>query len=162
MLGGTIHSAEDARRLAKRRLPWMVFDYIDGAAGAGSGEAANLAALRDIRLQPRVLVDVSRRDLGVSVLGQDFRLPFGISPMGMCNLARPGADLMLADINEEGAEKTALEIEALGRRAVAVRTSGLPRDGGPVSRLRLEFLTFLSVEKLHQLRDAQGVDAHPQ
>ena len=33
MFGGTIHSAEDARRLAKRRLPWMVFDYIDGGAG---------------------------------------------------------------------------------------------------------------------------------
>ncbi len=91
-----IHSYEDARRLARRRLPWMVFDYIDGAAGEGHGEAANLAALRDIRLQPRVLLDVSARDLGVRVLGQDYHLPFGISPMGMCNLSRPGADAMLA------------------------------------------------------------------
>ena len=37
---GRIHSSEDARRLARRRLPWMVFDYIDGAAGreVGFGE----------------------------------------------------------------------------------------------------------------------------
>lgn len=91
-----IHSYADARRLARRRLPWMVFDYIDGAAGEGVGEAANLAALRDIRLQPRILVDVSRRDLSVPLLGKACGLPFGISPMGMCNLSRPGADLMLA------------------------------------------------------------------
>lgn len=91
-----IHSYADARRQARRRLPWMVFDYIDGAAGEGTGEAANLAALRAVRLQPRVLVDVSQRDLSVPLLGQVAGLPFGISPMGMCNLARPGADLMLA------------------------------------------------------------------
>lgn len=91
-----IHSYADARRLARRRLPRMVFDYIDGAAGEGAGEAANLAALNAIRLQPRVLVDVSRRDLSVRVLGEDCGLPFGIAPMGMCNLARPGADAMLA------------------------------------------------------------------
>ncbi|NNF23506.1 MAG: alpha-hydroxy-acid oxidizing protein [Rhodobacteraceae bacterium] len=74
----------------------MVFDYIDGAAGEGAGEAVNLAALSAIRLQPRVLVNVSKRELGVPVLGHDAQLPFGISPMGMCNLSAPGADLMLA------------------------------------------------------------------
>lgn len=91
-----IHSYEDARRLARRRLPWMVFDYIDGAAGTGHGEALNLAALQAIRLQPRVLVNVEKRDIGVPVFDHDGKLPFGISPMGMCNLSWPGADLMLA------------------------------------------------------------------
>ena len=91
-----IHSYEDARRLARRRLPWMVFDYIDGAAGTGHGEALNLAALQAIRLQPRVLVNVEERDIGVRVFDHDGKLPFGISPMGMCNLSWPGADLMLA------------------------------------------------------------------
>jgi isopentenyl diphosphate isomerase/L-lactate dehydrogenase-like FMN-dependent dehydrogenase len=93
-----IHSAVDARRLAKRRLPWMVFDYIDGAAGEGHGEALNRAALRDVRLRPRVLRNVEHRDISVSVFDHEATVPFGISPMGMCNLSWPGADLMLARI----------------------------------------------------------------
>jgi len=95
-MGAQIHSYADARRLARRRLPWMVFDYIDGAAGEGGGEARNIKALQDVRLQPRVLVNVSDRDLGVRVFDHDGALPFGIAPMGMCNLSWPGADLMLA------------------------------------------------------------------
>ncbi|MEP2642292.1 alpha-hydroxy acid oxidase [Roseobacter sp.] len=91
-----IHSYTDARRLARRRLPWMVFDYIDGAAGEGVAEARNLAALRDIQLQPRVLVNVKDRDLSAPVFDHAGHAPFGISPMGMCNLSAPGADLMLA------------------------------------------------------------------
>lgn len=91
-----IHSYDDARRLARKRLPWMVFDYIDGAAGNGVAEARNLAALQDIELQPRVLMDVSKRNLGVKVFDHAGKVPFGISPMGMCNLSGPGADVMLA------------------------------------------------------------------
>lgn len=91
-----IHSSGDARELARRRLPWMVFDYIDGAAGEGRGEVLNHAALHDLRLQPRILVNVTDRDLGVKVFDHDAKRPFGISPMGMCNLSTPGADLMLA------------------------------------------------------------------
>ena len=91
-----IHSADDARRLAKRRLPWMIFDYIDGAAGAETGAARNRAALDAITLQPRILRDVSDRKLGTTIFRQDTDRPFGIAPMGMCNLSGPGADLMLA------------------------------------------------------------------
>ena len=82
--------------MARRRLPWMVFDYIDGAAGEGHGERRNRRALADVALQPRVLVDVSERDIGVELFGARTHAPFGIAPMGMCNLSRPGADLMLA------------------------------------------------------------------
>ncbi|MEM1076291.1 MAG: alpha-hydroxy acid oxidase [Pseudomonadota bacterium] len=97
-MGGAdaIHGYDDARRLARRRLPWMVFDYIDGAAGEGVAEARNRKALRDITLQPRVLVNVAERDIGVPVFTHAGKVPFGISPMGMCNLSAPGADLMLA------------------------------------------------------------------
>ncbi|MEP4196377.1 MAG: alpha-hydroxy acid oxidase [Aliishimia sp.] len=91
-----IHSAADARRLAKRRLPWMIFDYIDGAAGSETGADRNRAALDAATLRPRILRDVSQRDLGTTVFGTDTKRPFGIAPMGMCNLSAPGADLMLA------------------------------------------------------------------
>ena len=91
-----IHSCEDARRLAKRYLPWMVFDYIDGAAGQEFGEKLNRQTLQNIHLEPRVLNNVKDRSLSVPLFGKDAGLPFGISPMGMCNLSRPSADLMLA------------------------------------------------------------------
>lgn len=91
-----IHSAEDARRVAKRRLPWMVFDYIDGAAGCETGAARNRATLDAVTLRPRILRDVATRDLRVPLFGTQAARPFGIAPMGMCNLSAPGADLMLA------------------------------------------------------------------
>ncbi|MEL6681090.1 MAG: alpha-hydroxy acid oxidase [Pseudomonadota bacterium] len=91
-----IHSSSDARRLARRRLPWMVFDYIDGAAGAETGAARNRAAFDALEFRPRILRDVSERSLSTTVFGKPAKAPFGISPMGMCNLSGPGADLMLA------------------------------------------------------------------
>ncbi|WP_170356998.1 alpha-hydroxy acid oxidase [Ruegeria arenilitoris] len=96
MGASAIHSAEDARRLARRRLPWMVFDYIDGAAGSEAGARRTRAALDAMTLQPRILRDVSSRSLATRVFGQPADRPFGIAPMGMCNLSAPGADLMLA------------------------------------------------------------------
>jgi L-lactate dehydrogenase (cytochrome) len=99
LLSNTIHSCDDARRLARRRLPRMVFDYIEGAAGSGHGEALNLAALAAIRLQPRVLVKVSERELSVPLFDGLAGLPFGTSPMAMCNLAAPGADRHLAALS---------------------------------------------------------------
>jgi (S)-mandelate dehydrogenase len=91
-----IHSSADARRLARKRLPWMVFDYIDGAAGAETGALRNRAAFDALTLRPRILREVSNRSLAVPLFGQIAKAPFGISPMGMCNLSAPGADMMLA------------------------------------------------------------------
>ena len=91
-----IYCSEDARYLARKRLPWMIFDYFDGAAGQGYGEQSNRDALQAIPLQPSVLNNVENRSLKVAVFGREMGLPFGICPMGMCNLSAPGADLMLA------------------------------------------------------------------
>ena len=96
MLQKDIHSAEDARQMAKRRLPRMIFDYIDGAAGNEAGALRNRRALDAVTLTPRILRDVSKRSLSTEVFGSEVGVPFGIAPMGMCNLSAPGADLMLA------------------------------------------------------------------
>uniref|UniRef100_UPI002631957B alpha-hydroxy acid oxidase n=1 Tax=uncultured Roseobacter sp. TaxID=114847 RepID=UPI002631957B len=85
-----------ARRLARRRLPWMVFDYIDGAAGGEVGAERNRRELDKMTLSPRILRDVSNRSLATTLFGADAERPFGIAPMGMCNLSGSGADLMLA------------------------------------------------------------------
>ena len=74
----------------------MVFDYIDGAAGAETGADRTRAAFDAITLTPRILRNVSKRRLDVPLWDGQAGAPFGISPMGMCNLSGPGADLMLA------------------------------------------------------------------
>lgn len=91
-----IHCIEDARRLARRRLPRIMFDYVDGAAGAEIANQLNQDRIAQLRLLPRVLVNVHQRNLGTRFLGREWDAPFGIAPMGMCNLTCPGADRMLA------------------------------------------------------------------
>jgi L-lactate dehydrogenase (cytochrome) len=95
-VAGPVHTVLDARRLAARRLPRTVFDFIDGAAGQEHAAGLNQSDLVRIRLAPRVLANVSGAALASSFLGHDVRLPFGIAPMGMCDLAWPGADRALA------------------------------------------------------------------
>lgn len=73
-----------------------MFDYVDGAAGNEVAKALNESAIQRIRLQPRVLANVEDRSLATDFLGRDRGLPFGIAPMGMCDLVWPGADRMLA------------------------------------------------------------------
>ena len=91
-----IFSVSDARALAKRRMPKMMFDYVDGAAGDEYACGLNQSMLDQIRLQPRVLINVENRNLRKNLLGREWDLPFGIAPMGMCDLAWPGGDRMLA------------------------------------------------------------------
>lgn len=92
-----IFSTEDARRLARRRLPRLVFDFVEGAAGREVGAARNVSQFDCVMLQPRVMADVEQRSLMAQVMGRPYKLPFGIAPMGMCNLVHPQADTALAN-----------------------------------------------------------------
>ncbi len=91
-----IHTFADARRLAQKKLPWMVYDYIDGSAGEGFADSLNRQVIAKARLKTQVLRNVETRSLAHHVFDKSTNLPFGIAPMGMCNLSTPGADLMLA------------------------------------------------------------------
>ena len=93
----TLASTEDARRLARRRLPRLIFDFVDGAAGREVGARRNMSRFDNICLQPRVMENVATRSLATEFLGQRFNIPFGVAPMGMCNLVCPRADRILAD-----------------------------------------------------------------
>ena len=91
-----IFSIKDARELSRKRLPKLVFDFIDGASGDEKLAEINSKALDQIRLEPKVLRNVEKRSLKKKVLGYEFDFPFGFAPMGMTNLSWPGADSMLA------------------------------------------------------------------
>ncbi len=91
-----IFSIKDARELSRKRLPKLVFDFIDGASGDEKLAEINSIALDQIRLEPKVLRNVEKRSLKKKLLGYDFNFPFGFAPMGMTNLSWPGADSMLA------------------------------------------------------------------
>ena len=95
-MAGRFFSADEARLMARSRLPRMMFDFVDGAAGDESLRDINSRVIDAIRLMPRVLADVATRDLSHRFLGMETGSPFGIAPMGMCNLTWPGADMMLA------------------------------------------------------------------
>ena len=91
-----IHSVEEARIFAKRRVPKLMFDFVDGASGDEKLCENNSKALDQIRLQPKVLRNVEKRIIKKNILGLNYDQPFGFAPMGMCNLTWPGADKMLA------------------------------------------------------------------
>jgi L-lactate dehydrogenase (cytochrome) len=91
-----IVNVADMRKIAKRRLPRMVFDYLDGAALDEVTLRDNTADFEHLRLRQRVLQDVSQSHLETSVLGQRVALPIMISPMGALTLFHPDADLALA------------------------------------------------------------------
>lgn len=89
-------SIADLRRIAQKRLPRSVFEFIDGGAEDELTLADNRAAFERWRVVPRVLVDVSAPQLQTDIIGKPSAAPFVISPMGSCVLGWPQADLAIA------------------------------------------------------------------
>ena len=87
---------EDIRRLARRKLPRIAFDFIEGGVDDERCLARNREAFAQHKLVPRYLRDVSQLDPSVSLFGHRYDSPIGISPTGLAGLWRPDADLMQA------------------------------------------------------------------
>jgi L-lactate dehydrogenase (cytochrome)/(S)-mandelate dehydrogenase len=87
---------DDMRRLAKRRLPRIAFDFIEGGVEGEDGLERNEQAFRRHSFVPRYLVDVSAVDQSATLFGRTYSSPYGISPTGAISLFRPGGDMMLA------------------------------------------------------------------
>ena len=92
----SVINLEDLRHLARRKLPRIAFDFIDGGADDEACLIRNRQAFGRYRLLPRYLRDVSRCDQSVTLFGRRYASPVGISPTGLAGLFRPNADLMLA------------------------------------------------------------------
>ena len=91
---------DDVRLLAKKRLPKMAFDFIDGGADAEITLRANVADLARVTLRPRSLVDVSAPSLTTTVAGETLPLPLLFGPCGLMRLA--GGDGELSAVRAAG------------------------------------------------------------
>src|SRR6266545_5618578 len=86
----------DFRRLAKRRLPAVVFAYIDGGAEDEITLRENSRAFSDSSFRPRQCVAVLTCDLRTTVLGTIFELPFLLAPVGFCRMFYPRGEVHAA------------------------------------------------------------------
>lgn len=92
----SLFSVDEVERRARRRLPKMVFDFIEGGALDERTVRRNLAAFEEVSLQQRILVDLTETATSTRVLGQDFATPIIVSPMGMLTVCHPAADVAVA------------------------------------------------------------------
>jgi isopentenyl diphosphate isomerase/L-lactate dehydrogenase-like FMN-dependent dehydrogenase len=88
---------DDLRKLAKRRLPRIAYDFIEGGLEDERGIVRNESAFAGFDLVPRYGIDVSACDQSTTLFGRTYAGPLGIAPTGIAGLFRPGADLMLAE-----------------------------------------------------------------
>jgi L-lactate dehydrogenase (cytochrome) len=89
-------SISDYRELARRRLPRVMFDYVDGGAFEESTLRANRSDLQQISLKQKVLRDVSALDTSVSLFGQSCSLPLILAPVGFAGMMARRAEVLAA------------------------------------------------------------------
>ena len=92
---------DDLKRMAKRRLPKIMFDFIEGGAEDEVGLRTNAEAFRALRLVPRYYVDTAKREQKAGLFGRSYASPFGIAPTGMAGAFRRDAELYLAQAAAE-------------------------------------------------------------
>jgi L-lactate dehydrogenase (cytochrome) len=102
---------EDLRRAAKRRLPRVVFDYIDGGAEAELTLRANCRAFEAVTFRPRCAVATSACDLRTTVLGTPLSMPLILAPVGSSRLIYPRGEEVAA--RAAGAARIAYALSTL-------------------------------------------------
>jgi L-lactate dehydrogenase (cytochrome) len=96
-------TALDYRRLAQRRLPRFLFDYIDGGASDERTLAANVADFAAMRLRQRVLVNVTDVDTRATLAGEACSMPLALAPVGLAGMmARRGEAQAVRAANAAG------------------------------------------------------------
>ena len=109
-------SIEDLRKIARRRLPGGVFDYIDGGAEDEVAMDRNTRAFREMEFVPRVLRDVGNVDTTGTILGHEVPFPLILAPTGFTRVAHPPGELAVA----RAAERAGLpySLSTMGTRSV--------------------------------------------
>src|SRR5258708_10993595 len=89
-------NVDEYRIRAQRRLPKIIFDYLEGGADDEIGMKHNREVFDRYRLMPRRLVDLSKRDTGIELFGRLQPAPFIIHPTRLNAALLPKGDVLLA------------------------------------------------------------------
>ena len=87
---------DDLRILVKKRVPKLIYDFIEGGVDDEGGLERNEAAYKRLALAPRYMVDISKLDQSTRLFGRTYASAYGIAPTGGVGNYRRGGDLMLA------------------------------------------------------------------
>ena len=85
---------EDLRRMARRNVPGVFFEYMEAGSYSEHTRDANVDDMRAIKLRQRVLVDVSTRSLKTTVLGEELALPLAIAPTGLSGMQHADGEIL--------------------------------------------------------------------
>ena len=91
----------DLKRLAKRRVPKLFFDYADSGAYTESTYRANESDFSRIKLRQRVLVDMSGRSLETTMIGEKVKMPVALAPTGLTGMQHADGEMLAARAAEE-------------------------------------------------------------
>ena len=120
-------AASEFRRAAQRRLPRFLFDYIDGAAYGESTCRRNVSDLAAVRLQQRVLRDVSDVSTSTHVLDENWSLPVALGPVGLSGMyARRGEVQAMRVATQRGIPLCLSTLSLCSLEEVAAATSRPP------------------------------------
>lgn len=120
------YNVDDVRRIARRRLPRPIFDYIEGGADDELSLARNVSAFADYELIPDVCVDVSQLRTATRLFGQPVAWPLMLSPTGLTRMFHHDAETAVARV--AGRHGLAYALSTMG----TTRLEDLARDfSGP-------------------------------
>lgn len=92
----SIQTIDELRILARRRLPRVIYDFIEGGAGDELGVLNSSRQYADYRIVPRYLRDVRPRTQETALFGRTFKSPFGVAPTGFAGAFRVKGEELLA------------------------------------------------------------------
>ncbi|MEZ5557564.1 MAG: alpha-hydroxy acid oxidase [Pseudomonadales bacterium] len=95
-----ITNIEDLRRLHRRRVPRMFYDYVDSGAWSESTYRANEADFADILLRQRVAVNLEGRSLASEMAGQSVTMPVALAPTGLTGMQHADGEILAAQAAE--------------------------------------------------------------
>lgn len=84
---------DELERAAKEKLPPEAYGYVAGSAGMEDTARANVEAFRKWRIVPRILRDITTRDLSTTILGTEVRAPIFLAPVGVQGIVHPEAEV---------------------------------------------------------------------